>query len=413
MSDPDDPNNNPENPGESGDDNTPQIPEVIDPDNAFYDDENNLVEYFDSDSGIRFKKNESGEMVPEENEDTSDSGENKPDNTEDPDSDDDSNSEQEKSKDKGNEDQSQYANAADYVLKTFGYSHDEVEMADGIKVKISDLTIEQQNELMAGEFANVKNYYEAKIKDLEETPSTDFKDKNEKEIIEFLRNGGNPVDLAKKILDSTPGAQLNQLSNKEIVKNHLKSQFGDMKDEELNEEVDGMSEEKLQKRADSIKKKLESEGHTLNMTEEQKKQIAEQRKQEEGAFNTEVQNIKEEAGKIETIAGVTITDEIRNYLVEEVTSDNIDEDSAFIKSIDNPKALLELKFWQAYGPDLIKAVAKQQYEKGREEGGKQIRKFSDKPVYQSKSRQTPPKKETKKPNPADGLPENFFKVEEF
>lgn len=286
---------------------------------------------------------------------------------------------------KEDDEEEEFDNAAAYVLNKIGYSKDEIDFGPegGGKVKIADLTEAQQIDVLVEEFEKATEESAAKIKELESrTPELKFDDPMAQQIVEYLKNGGDIKKLAKEIISKDPAAQAKIMTDEEVVRAGLKKEFPSFSDKDIEDEFKEMSPDKVARRAKAIRDKMEKERPDFsNLTKEQQDlKVAELKKAKED-FDADINVVRNAAKKMEKIAGIPMTEQLREYLVNQTTPKSMEEDSAFISALDgNPDKLLTLQFWDSYGEKLVQQTAEYYYRKGLAEAQAGKEKLSDEPI---------------------------------
>lgn len=383
------------------------IDDVIDPDNVFMDEENNIQSIYDPETGKTFKTDSDDADDDLEKDEDKDKGEKDeeseggdPDKKKDKDKDKDSPGEDSSKGDKDDADKDdspdpQYLNGADYILKVTGYEGDEVQIGETSK-KIAELTHEEQMRVVIEEFRKAVSYYEDALGN-PENQQQGFQNEDEKEIIEYLRNGGDKIALAKHILSNDPSERISAMSDEDIVKDQLRKEFPDWTDEDLDEEVEALKDRgRLEKRAGIYRERYKKEASGLgDLTESQKaaKEEADRKLQEK--HDKEVNDIREAAKKIKTIAGVPVNENILNNTMSKLIPQKPDEESEFLRNL-GPEKIIRLQFLDDNIEKILENTARRYYELGKSKSEKVIKKFSDEPYGFLGG--SPKKEEPAKPN---------------
>lgn len=366
---------------------------TIDPDNSLFDADGNVIQYVDTEKNITYrlkgKEDIINELMGKEEAQpepiTSDKGndstgggagtEPTPDNADGGETDD---------GEPEGFDPEKYSNYAEYILRKTGYDLDEIDLGDGVgKVKISELTHEQQLAVISQEFDQTIAEYEEALREAEnKQPELKFEDPMANQVLEYLKEGGDIRKLAKEILSKDPVAQAKMLSDEEVVKLALKKQYPTFTDEEIAEELKDMGEKRIARYAKAYRAQMEKEQPDIsNLTEEMKaaKALELQRAKEE--FEAEVAKVREEAAKITEIGGIPVNKKIMDYLLAGIIPKDFESDSEFIQELNgNPKALIEYRFWKTYGKAIQEKTAQHYYEKGLRDANAGKEKLSDEPV---------------------------------
>lgn len=276
----------------------------------------------------------------------------------------------------------EYENLAHHMLKIGGYEGDKIKLGDK-EVSIADLSAEEQLEVAQEEFGNILDRYEARIKELEtKKPELKLNDPHAQQILEYLQKGGDVKALAKEILSSDPAARANMLSDEEIVKLQIKTTNPKYSDKDVEDEFKEMSESMRARRAKSYREQMkEMKPDLSHLTKAQQDAIAAEELQYRQAFDADVTHLKTETAKVKEIAGIPIRDDMRNYLLSQVTPKDFKSDSKFVEDIaGNPSKLFALKFWDTWGEKIIKQTQDVFYKRGLADAQKGKEKLSDTPL---------------------------------
>lgn len=275
----------------------------------------------------------------------------------------------------------QYSNSADYVLKLSGYNNEEVELESG-KKKIADLTPEEQLSIVIQEYDNAREgQQDAVAAAKKEAESNLFQNEGEKEIIEFLREKGDPIELAKYILEQSPSL-VADMSDEDAISKQLRDDYPEYTDKDIVEEIELLKNAgRLEKRANVVRARYKDK--EVNISDLNKKLglrndkvIAEETK----AHQTKMDEFVEFANKEKEVAGIPLSDEIRDYLIAGAVTENPGERTEFQKSLEDPKKLMRLRFLDTYFEDIIGNLQKTSFLKGKKVADNIVRKFSDVPV---------------------------------
>jgi len=368
---------------------------VIDPDHSLVDAEGNVIQYVDPEKNVTYRlkgkediiselmgKKEDPDDRPTDDNDK-DKGKKEPDSLE-GDTPSGENEDPNPDGDADGFDPEKYSNYAEYILRKTGYELDEIDLGDGVgKVKLSELTPEQQVAVIAQEFDHTIEEYESALKEAEERePELKFEDPMANKVLEYLKEGGDVRRLAKEILSKDPVAQAKMLSDEDVVRLALKKQYPTFTDDEIAEELKDMGEKRIARYAKAHRAQMEQEQPDIsNLTEEMKaaKALELQRAREE--FEADVAKVREEAAKIKDIAGIPVNEKIMNHLLSGIIPKDFESDSEFIQELNgNPRALIEYRFWKTYGKAIQEKTAQHYYEKGLRDANAGKEKLSDEPV---------------------------------
>jgi hypothetical protein len=289
----------------------------------------------------------------------------------------------------------EYANDAEYILRKSGYDKDEIDFGGDIgKIKIVDLTLEQQMIVIREEFDQTVEEYQQVIKELEENkPEFRFENPQHQQFVDYLNDGGDIKKLAKEILSRDPAAQAKMLSDDEIVKLGIKKEFPEFSSEEVEDEFKDMEKAgSIARRAKALRTRMEkSQPDFSDLSAEQRKAQETALEDQLATFKTESENIRKAARKLTEIAGIKLEEAHLNFLVNKVIPSRMEEDSDFIKGLENPEKLLRLQFYDTYGDKL----SEYHYQRGLAEAQAKAKKgsidesdLSDEPVrvYQGRTK---------------------------
>lgn len=359
--------------------------EILDPENIIYDDEGNVAGVFDPESGEK-KMYENPE-----------GGEDK--NLEKPEGDDtiiDPEKSGSKDPEKSNE-TPEYANHADFILKEGGYDLDEIEFEDGRKVKIADLTSDDQLNIVTNEFQRMRDEFQAEI---ENSGQAKFENEEEEELINFLRSGGTAKDLAKFIIESDPDNAHKALTDDDLVFENLKTQYPGASEEDIEEEFKVLKDAgRVEKRAMYLRNKLASgEIKFSDISAKHKEQVEAQKAVSLRQDIYEATKIVEYAKTVKEIAGIPIDGGVTATIIKDLVPDNLEEDSEFLKTLNEPEKLVRLRFLDLHAEKVFQHISDQAFKDGMEtererlEGeiselrsqlnikDAHLRKFSDQPL---------------------------------
>lgn len=359
--------------------------EILDPENIIYDDEGNVAGVFDPESGEK-KMYENPE-----------GGEDK--NLEKPEGDDtiiDPEKSGFKDPEKSNE-TPEYANHADFILKEGGYDLDEIEFEDGRKVKIADLTSDDQLNIVTNEFQRMRDEFQAEI---ENSGQAKFENEEEEELINFLRSGGTAKDLAKFIIESDPDNAHKALTDDDLVFENLKTQYPGASEEDIEEEFKVLKDAgRVEKRAMYLRNKLASgEIKFSDISAKHKEQVEAQKAVSLRQDIYEATKIVEYAKTVKEIAGIPIDGGVTATIIKDLVPDNLEEDSEFLKTLNEPEKLVRLRFLDLHAEKVFQHISDQAFKDGMEtererlEGeiselrsqlnikDAHLRKFSDQPL---------------------------------
>jgi hypothetical protein len=295
-----------------------------------------------------------------------------------------------------------YVNSADYVLKLSGYNNEEVELESGRK-KISELTPDEQLSIVIQEYDNAREGQQEAINTAKkESQDNLFQNEGEKEIIAFLRDKGDPIELAKYILEQSPSL-VADMSDEDAVRKQIRDDFPQYTEEDINDEVDLLKNGgKLERRATLIKEKYKDK--EVDVSDLNKKLGLRNEKvqaQENKSHQTKMSQFLEFAKEQKEMAGIPMSEEIRDYLIAGAVTENPGDKTEFQKSLDDPKKLMRLRFLDTYFEKIVENLQKQSFLKGKTVGDNMVRKFSDKPITLAGNKKE--KEKVKQPKTVDEL----------
>lgn len=265
----------------------------------------------------------------------------------------------------GGDDPKEYSNPAEQALKWLGYESDEVDFGEGNVVKLNELSPEQQADVLAGQLETVVNAYEAEIQHLKTgTPQldTDY----QRQVFEFLKANGDPKKLAEYILQNDPASMVKTMSDEEAVRKHLGDSMG-LEGQDLEDELKFIKDgERLNTYAERARKALEAKGVDLSGLNTEQRQAIQNREQEAiDAFEAEKTQVINFVGSVKDISGIPVTKEVSDYISTQILPSGHNEDSAFLKSLNNPQKLYRLAFLDNYFEDVVDNLKKTYFEMGK------------------------------------------------
>jgi len=379
--------------------NPNQSQEALDPNNINYDEEGNVESIYDPETGKTFKEKvvvpeetpeekaariEAGNETEEEKAERIAAGNETPEEKEAREKLENETPEEKEAREKAEKDKAEegkYHNGAHYVLKLSGYDNEEIELESGRK-KIADLTPEEQNSIIIQEYDNLLASQEETVAEAKKTAQEGFfQNEGEKELIGYLREKGDPVELAKYILDNSPSL-VADMSNEEAVTKQLRDDFPEYTNDEINEEIELLKTNgKLERRAELVKTKYKDKD--LDISDLNKKlglKTSENLVTQQADHQKKMDDFVEYAKAEKTVAGVPMSEEVRDYLLSGIVTEKPNGETNFLKSLSDPKKLMRLNFLDTYFEKILEATKKESYAKGKKVGDNLIKKFSDTPV---------------------------------
>lgn len=258
-----------------------------------------------------------------------------------------------------------YSNPAEYAMKWLGYESDEVDFGDGNVVKLKELTAEQQADVLANQLQNVVQSYETELQRVrEEGPELD--QPLAKQVFEFLKKNGDPVELAKFILENNPSALATTLSPEDMVRRHL-GETMNLEGDELEAEVNFLKENgRLDTYAERAKKYLEAKGVDLKgLTQEQQNKLNEQAQAELQEFEVQKTDVLNYVAAAKDVAGIPVKKEINDFIASQILPPDPSQPSPFLQQLDNPAKLHRLAFLDNYFEDIVENLKTTYFEMGK------------------------------------------------
>lgn len=367
-------------------------PEVVDPNEALYDEEGKITSYLDVEQNKRFVRKAAAPVAPVVPP------------TEKPIVPDDKIV-------PGEEEEEITDNAAEYILRRSGYDKEDINLGgEGDQanlVKIKDLSPEQQMDIVVSEFDRTVDKYEARIKELEtKAPELKFENPVHQQIVDFLKDGGDVQKLAKQLLSNDPAAQAKMMTDQEIVKLGIKKEFAEFTDEEVEAELKDMSPEKVARRAKALRTRFEKEVPNIdNLTLEQKNIKLKAANDLRTEYETESKSVRDYLSKAKNVAGVPVNEEMKSFLASRVIPENENGDSEFLKGLNSPEKLIRLEFLDRYHEKIRQSTQDFYYKKGINDAAKmkveELEKYSKEPLRTYNI--SPAKKESKVPKSVDEI----------
>lgn len=230
-----------------------------------------------------------------------------------------------------------FVNKLDEVLKKVGYDISEIDFGDGIVKPISELTDEEQIEILVQQLSQQTK---------ESLPQLS---EDETKLVEFLRSGKSPRELAESILESDLSYKYSKMSDEEVVREYLTKEKPTFTPEEIEEEIEDMKGRgtKLAREAKDIRTKFSS---TAQLP----------------LVDPDVDFEKEKADLITYATNVQVPAQVKNDILNFILPKNGLEESELIKYMSTPDALFNIGYLltqfdnitKQHQQDLIKAEEK-------------------------------------------------------
>lgn len=281
----------------------------------------------------------------------------------------------------GGEEQEEPVNHADYVLRNLGYTQRQIDLGDGVIKDVSELTEQEQLDVVTARLEEVVSFYETQLHEVREGGGA-FANDVEKAVIETLRNNQyNLADLAKIISENDPSAVARTASNEELVTMHLKNVYPDISDEELQEELEGMAGtsrfERIASRVrESLSKQNLGEGDFAKAVQQYRETYS---KKEAEDFTAKRQELTQYAESLEKFGDIPLSKEVKDFVMQDIDSDSHEKNSPFLDSLDKPDRLFRLSFLDKFHEQIVKNTAEYYFDLGKKEADKVVGKFRETP----------------------------------
>lgn len=230
-----------------------------------------------------------------------------------------------------------FVNKLDEVLKKVGYDISEIDFGDGNIKPISELTDEEQIEILVQQLSQQTK---------ESLPQLS---EDETKLVEFLRSGKSPRELAESILESDLSYKYSKMSDEEVVREYLTKEKPTFTPEEIEEEIEDMKGRgtKLAREAKDIRTKFSSTAQLPQV-------------------EPDVDFEKEKADLITYATNVQVPAQVKNDVLNFILPKNGLEESELIKYMSTPDALFNIGYLltqfdsitKQHQQDLIKAEEK-------------------------------------------------------
>lgn len=206
--------------------------------------------------------------------------------------------------------------------------------------KLDALTPEDEEQILLGELTKDRNTFQSQV---------------EVDVVNFLRTGKSLQQLADYVYENDPKLAASKMSDADLVKRSLKESFPEFTEEELKEEFDKMDEGSINRRATALALRMKVENKEVDLGKVSKEDS--RIKQEQ--HTVLVKELVNATNEVESIAGITLTDEMRNEILNDIATEQFDLDSNLINDLTNPDALIEVSFYRLYVPSIIETFKKQ------------------------------------------------------
>lgn len=273
-------------------------------------------------------------------------------------------------------------NHADYVLRSLGFQTKQVDLGDGVLKNVSDLSHEEQLDVVTARLEEVVSFYEGKFGEIDASGGN-FSNDIEKTLIKTLRDSEyNLSDLAKVIAENDPSTIARTASNEDLIKGHFKKIYPDFTDEEISEEIEGMAGTS---RFDRLASKLRETVSTQKMGEGDLAKAVQKYQEAENQkvlidFNTQKQEVVNFTTQLKEYAKIPLNDDVKNFVLQDILSDSPDKNSPFLDSLNTPEKLFRQSFLDKFHEQIVENTAKYYFDLGKAEGDKiagQFRKTPD------------------------------------
>lgn len=220
-----------------------------------------------------------------------------------------------------------FVNKLDEVLKKVGYDITEIDFGDGVVKPISELTEEEQIDILVQQLSE-----QAQQAPADETLSVD-----EKKLVEFLRSGKSARELAESILENDMSYKYSKMSDEEVVREHYKKEKPSYTPEEIEEEIEDMK---------SRGTKLAREAKDIRLKYVETARIPE--------VEPDVDFEKESADLINYAKGIQVAPSIKNDVLNFIIPKSKTEDSDLIKYMSTPDALFNIGYLLTQYDNIVK-----------------------------------------------------------
>lgn len=208
-----------------------------------------------------------------------------------------------------------FTNKLDEVLRRAGFDVSEIEFEDGTKKPISDLTEAEQIDILVQQLQTPQ---EAPLPDLNE---------DELNLVEFLRSGKSPRELAEAILETDLSYKYSKMTDEEVYREWLTKERPTFSAEEIEEEITDLRDRnKLGREARAIRSRFEATQAHIPQAEP------------DVDLDTQINDI---VGFAKTVQlDNTIKNDVLNFIIPKGKN----EDSELIKYMSTPDALFNMGY---------------------------------------------------------------------
>ena len=235
-----------------------------------------------------------------------------------------------------------FVNKLDEVLKKVGYDISEIDFGDGNVKSISELTDEEQIEILVQQLSQQSSQSQG--------PQLS---QDELNLVEFLRSGKTPRELAESILESDLSFKYSKMSDEDVVREYLTKEKLSYTPEEIEEEIEEMKSRgtKLAREAKDIRLKYTSTAQIPQV-------------------EPDVDYEKEVGDLITYAKGVDVPASVKNDVLNYIIPKSKMEESELIKYMSTPDALFNIGYLLTQYDNILK-THQQELKLAREQGKKE------------------------------------------
>lgn len=235
-----------------------------------------------------------------------------------------------------------FVNKLDEVLKKVGYDISEIDFGDGNVKPISELTDEEQIEILVQQLTQQSSQSQG--------PQLS---QDELNLVEFLRSGKTPRELAESILESDLSFKYSKMSDEDVVREYLTKEKLSYTPEEIEEEIEEMKSRgtKLAREAKDIRLKYTSTAQIPQV-------------------EPDVDYEKEVGDLITYAKGVDVPASVKNDVLNYIIPKSKMEESELIKYMSTPDALFNIGYLLTQYDNILK-THQQELKLAREQGKKE------------------------------------------
>lgn len=235
-----------------------------------------------------------------------------------------------------------FVNKLDEVLKKVGYDISEIDFGDGNVKPISELTDEEQIEILVQQLSQQSSQSQG--------PQLS---QDELNLVEFLRSGKTPRELAESILESDLSFKYSKMSDEDVVREYLTKEKLSYTPEEIEEEIEEMKSRgtKLAREAKDIRLKYTSTAQIPQV-------------ELDVDYEKEVGDLITYAKEVDVPASVK--NDVLNYIIPKSKM----EESELIKYMSTPDALFNIGYLLTQYDNILK-THQQELKLAREQGKKE------------------------------------------